>query len=95
MTGATKKYKAEAESATQAKNLAEHELKQIKDKEAEEKKKRWSAIVYCENCMEVSAVNIPPTDRVGNQVLRDGDCVVCRYRGGLRLVRKVNFGRSL
>lgn len=58
-------------------------------KEAEDKKKRWSAVVYCTNCMEVNSVSIPPEVEVER-----GDCVTCRARGHLRLVRKVNCDRT-
>lgn len=61
--------------------LAEEKLAECK----EEKKKRYSAIVYCENCLEVSSVLIPPGVKID-----EGDCTVCRVRNKLKIVKKVN-----
>ncbi len=59
------------------------------DKEKREKERYWSAVVYCTNCLEVNSVSIPP-----NVGMAMGDCVTCRTRGNLRLVRKVNCERT-
>ena len=40
--------------------------------------KRYSAKVYCANCMHVNNVNIPL-----GQDIKGGDCVDCRVRGML------------
>jgi len=87
MTPAAKKYKKELESAKWARESAERELKRMKDqkaKEEEEKKKRWSATLYCAHCLEVTDASCPP-----GLNLEDLDCLVCRVRGYLHLVRKV------
>lgn len=88
MTPAAKKYKYQAEQATLEKNRMEIELKRLQDaekKRAEESKKRYSATVYCTNCMEVNSVSIP-----AGVSITEGDCVTCRVRGTQRMVRKVN-----
>lgn len=93
MTPTAKKYKTQAENAESAMRAAEREVQRLREEKKkceEQKAKNWSAIVYCSNCLEVSSVSIPPADRA----LADGDCVVCRKRGNLHLVRKVNCERT-
>jgi hypothetical protein len=88
MTEATKKYKEQAEQAIRDKERLEYDLKRMQEaekKRLEESKKRYSAIVYCTNCMEVNSVSIP-----AGVTITEGDCVTCRVRGTQRLVKKVN-----
>lgn len=73
------KLRSENELKRQANEHLERELKKAQDKlkdiEAKDKK-RYSAIVYCTNCLHVNNVSIPP-----GVTLKDGDCVTCRVRG--------------
>jgi late competence protein required for DNA uptake (superfamily II DNA/RNA helicase) len=62
----------------------EAETKRIEE-EKKLKQRWWSATVYCTNCLEVNNVSIPPELKIEN-----GDCVICRVKGCLKLVRKVN-----
>lgn len=85
-------YKAEMEKERRNAEFFQNSFEKMK-KEKEEKeqksKKRWSAIVYCTNCLEVNAVSIAPGVKIS-----DGDCITCRVRGCQLLVRKVNCDRS-
>lgn len=78
-------YKAKKEEAEEKLRVASQELERMKEEEWKRKeglKKRWNATVYCENCQHVSDVSIPPDVK-----LTEGDCIVCRVRGMLKLVR--------
>lgn len=81
----SERFRKEALYQGQEKDRLQRELDSIKI----EDKKRWSAIVYCENCKEVNSVSIPP-----GVSLDEGDCTTCRVRGKLKFVAKVNFFRS-
>ena len=83
-------YKAEAEhSADAAKMWRESaeanrkELEEYKKSCQENKKKRYSAIVYCTNCQVVSSVLISPGVKIS-----EGDCVECRVRNCQLPVKK-------
>ena len=72
------KLKTENELKRQANEFLEKQLKTANDKLKaidEEKKKRYSAYVYCSNCTVVSSVSIPP-----GVAIVEGDCVNCRVR---------------
>lgn len=88
MTPAAKKYKQEAEEQSRARDMAERKLRILEaaeKKRAEDSKKRYSATVYCTNCMQVNSVSIPP-----GVSIEEGDCVTCRVRNCQKLVVKVN-----
>lgn len=93
MTPLARQLKAEVEELKRANNAANRDRDAVKselDALKETKKKNWDAIIYCENCQEVNLVSIPPS----GMALKDGDCVTCRHRGGIHLVRKVNCDRT-
>lgn len=82
-------YKAELEAALKREKEAndtiyrERMWRQEADaKREKENKARYSATVYCMNCMIVSNVSIPP-----GVTIQEGDCVVCRVRGKLLPVK--------
>jgi hypothetical protein len=68
--------------------LAANNVKLKKKLEADEKAKnsRWHLYTYCDNCMVVSSCLAP-----ADMKIKDLDCLNCRVRGQLRLVRKVNL----
>lgn len=71
-------YKAQMEEAQRQrqweKERADNLAKKLEEKK-ELEKKRYSATVYCTNCMVVSNVSIPP-----GVTIKEGDCVHCRVR---------------
>ena len=72
-------YKKQAEANLNRALTAEQEARRYKeqlDKKAAEDKKRYSATVYCTNCLHVNNVSIPPGVKIS-----EGDCVTCRVRG--------------
>ena len=85
-------YKTQAEmwkkAAEEKQKIIEgYEKKERKEKEA--KGKRYLATVYCANCLEVNAITVPE-----GVAISEGDCVGCRVRGKLMLVKKVNCDRT-
>ena len=77
-------YKAEAEQNGIKAERDEAEAQRLRNelnKKAEEAKKRYSATVYCSNCLQVTNIEVAPGVRID-----EGDCVVCRVRNRLSLV---------
>lgn len=90
MTPAAKRYKQQAEEAERQKRNAERELNRLREAEKERLNKRWDAIVYCENCMEVTSVSVPRSEGM----VSNSGCAICGSRAKQHLVRKVNCGKT-
>lgn len=84
------KLKKEKEECARSNRFYKEENNRLmaeKKVKEEEIKKRYSVIVYCKNCLEVSSCSFPPGIEISQ-----GDCVVCRVKQKLLLVKKVNGG---
>lgn len=64
--------------------LKNENLQRQVESQKEEVKKRWSLMTYCANCLVVSSCSAPPEVSIKNL-----DCLNCRVRGQLSIVREV------